>query len=246
MAFTEKEIKARYKNAVLGFLWLFLNPLLQMAVIGFVFASIFRFGIDNYYLFLFTGLLPWSFFSLSLNKATPSIVYERNLIQKSNFPREIIPLSIVLSNFFHLLISLFLLLVFLALTGKWQVFLPFNFFLFLVGLFFLVLFTASLTLLTANFNVFWRDITFFTQALLLVWFYATPILYPLSFLPDSFRKLFYLNPLSGIFSLFQQVIIGPENFPPVVLLFQFAFIVFFSIFAIILFRNRSKYFADWI
>lgn len=245
-AFTQKEIKARYKNAVLGFLWMFLNPIIQMLVMGFVFSLIFRFGIKDYYLFLFTGLLPWNFFALSLNKATPSIVYERSLIQKSFFPREVIPLSIVLSNFFHLLISLVLLLIFLGVTGKWQIFIPANFFLFVICLFFLLFFTSGFSLITSSLNVFWRDVNFFTQALILIWFYATPIIYPLSLIPQRFQALFYLNPLSGIFTLLQKSIVGKGSFPNLILFSQFLIIIFIFILGTILFKNRAKFFSDWL
>src|SRR5262245_48806610 len=93
-AMTEKEIKARYKKAVFGFLWVVLNPLFQMVVMGLVLSYFIT--IPNYFLFLFTGLLPWNFFSLSLAKATPAFVNERNLLLKAKFPREAIPFSIIL------------------------------------------------------------------------------------------------------------------------------------------------------
>src|SRR3989304_8777518 len=101
---TEKELKARYKNTFFGFLWIVVNPLLQMLVIGFIFRLFIKEPIENYYLYLFAGLLVWNFFSISLTKATPSIVSERSLIKKANFPRSVIPLSIILSNLIHLLL----------------------------------------------------------------------------------------------------------------------------------------------
>lgn len=245
-AFTQKEIKARYKNAVLGFLWIFLNPIIQMLVMGFVFSLIFRFNIRDYYLFLFAGLLPWNFFSLSLTKTTPSIVYERSLIQKAAFPREIIPLSIVLSNFFHILITLVLFFVFLVATSKGQILLPFNLLLITVNLFFLLLFTSGVSLITSSLNAYWRDINFFTQALVLIWFYATPILYPLSLIPQRFQSIFYLNPLSGIFATLQKAIIGNGNFPYPVLISQYFLIVGLFLASLVLFRNRAKHFSDWL
>lgn len=244
--FTQKEIKARYKNAVLGFLWIFINPLLQMIIIGFVFSLIFRFGIENYYLFLFTGLLPWNFFSLSVNKTTTSLVFERNLIQKSSLRREVIVLSIIFSNLFHLLIAYALFFVFLFFIGQHQIFNPLNFTFFLTNLFFLLLFTIGISMVTSSLNVFWRDIAFFTQALLLVWFYATPVLYPLSFIPQKYNSFFYLNPLSGIFSSLQKTIIGNGGFPSSILLIQFLFIILFFIFGLCLFKNKNKHFADWL
>src|SRR5258706_14767777 len=103
---TEKELRARYKYTVFGFLWLVANPILQMLVIGFVFTFFMKEPVIHYYYFLFIGLLVWNFFSLSLTKATPSIVFERALIKKAAFPRVVIPLSIILSNLIHFLFAL--------------------------------------------------------------------------------------------------------------------------------------------
>src|SRR3989304_2803226 len=97
LTMTQKEIKARYKRAVFGFLWIVLNPILQMIIIGVIFSFFIK--IENYFLFLFSGLLPWQFISLSISKATPSIVFERALLQKAKFPIESIPVSIILATF---------------------------------------------------------------------------------------------------------------------------------------------------
>jgi len=161
LAMAEKEIKARYKHAVLGFLWIVLNPLLQMLVIGFIFQFFVPVKVENYFLFLFSGLLPWNFFSMSLSKATPSIVYERSLIQKAKFPREAIPLSIVLSNMFHFLISLVLLMLVLVgdklLLDSYGVLELGSYILRFLGviplLLWLLVFTASFSLLSSALNV---------------------------------------------------------------------------------------------
>src|SRR3989344_4134477 len=108
---SEKETKVRYKRAVFGFLWVVLNPSLQMLIIGVVFSLFIK--IPNYFLFLFTGLLPWQFFSLSLSKATPSIVNERSILQKAKFPIEAIPISIILANLFNMIVSLTLFIIIL-------------------------------------------------------------------------------------------------------------------------------------
>src|SRR3972149_9344389 len=96
LGMTEKEFKVRYKRTVFGFLWVLINPILQMLVIGFVFRYFIKDPIPNYFLYLIVGLLVWNFFTLSFQKATSSIVNERALIKKANFPREVIPLSIIL------------------------------------------------------------------------------------------------------------------------------------------------------
>ena len=184
-AMTEKEIKARYKKAVFGFLWVILNPLLQMLIIGFIFSFFIK--IPNYFVFLFTGLLPWGFVSLSLSKTTPSFVYERTLLQKAKFHKSTIPISIILSNFFHLLVSLGFLILFLVVAGK----LPFPHILLIIPtLIWLLAFTIGFSLLSSSLQVKFRDINFFVQSPLMLLFYATPILYNLTLIPpESPRNL---------------------------------------------------------
>ena len=108
---TDKEFRVRYKNTLFGFLWIVINPLLQMFVIGFIFRFFIKDPIPNYFLYLLTGLLVWNFFSLSISKTTPLIVNERTLIKKAKFPKEVLPLSVILSNFIHLLIAFALLII---------------------------------------------------------------------------------------------------------------------------------------
>ncbi len=245
LALTKKEIKARYKHAVLGFLWIFINPLIQMFVMGFVFSLVFEFKVDNYYLFLFTGLLPWNFFSLSVKKATPRIVWDRNLIKKSSFPRSVIPLSIVLSHFFHFLISWGIYAVFLILTQGFSFFTPLFVLTQLIAIILLLVFICGISLITSCLNVFYRDINFFIQALTLIWFYATPVIYPLKAIPEKYLNLFYLNPLSGIFSFLQKSFTG-NNFPFLIFLAQIIFIFFILGLGIIIFKSKEKYFDDWL
>jgi len=247
LAMTEKEIKARYKNAVLGFLWILLNPLLQMLIIGFIFKNFIKIPVTNYFLFLFTGLLPWNFFSYSLTKSTPSLVFERNLIQKSKFSREAIPISIVFSNFFHFLVSLVLLLAFLILTHQFLLFTSLTkvFFLF-ASLLWLFLFTCGASLLTTALNVKYRDINFFVQALVILWFYATPVIYSTQILPEKFLPLFQLNPLTYPFEMLRFSLITP-SLPQLSIFFTNAAIsLLIILLGIFIFKKESKTFSDWL
>lgn len=244
IAMTEKEIKARYKHAVLGFLWVVLNPLLQMLVMGFIFQFFVPVKVDNYFLFLFTGLLPWNLFSMSVSKVTPMFVYERSLIAKAKFPRETIVLSIILSNLFHFLVALCLLLPILLFfySINWAAFV----FLLPALIVYLLLFTSSLSLLTASLNVKFRDISFFIQALMPLWFYATPIVYSLDLIPRNIRPLLYLNPMTSIIQMFHYVFLK-TSLPD----FRYAivgFVISIIIFAlgIKVFKKESKYFDDWM
>lgn len=242
-AMTEKELKARYKMAVLGFLWMFLNPVLQMVVMGFVFRFFIPVKVDNYFLFLFSGLLPWNFMSYTLLKNTPVYVYERSLIQKAKFPREAIVLSIVLSNLFHLLVSMGLFIMVMVIMGKinfagWLV-LPLPIF-FLGGL------TVGLSLLFSALNVRYRDISFLVQAIVPLWFYGTPVVYSLDLLPEFLRGYFYLNPMTSIMELFRFSFLGVPvgNWPMVIAGLAGCGMMFWI--GVAVFNKESPNFDDWI
>lgn len=242
-AMTEKELRARYKHTLFGFFWLVANPLLQMLVIGFVFRFFMKSPIKNYNYYLFLGLLIWNFFSLSLTKATPSIVFERSLIKKAKFPHIVIPLSIILSNLFHLLIAFVLFLIPVAFLNTFTIWsLPITIAAFVL----LLAFTCGFSLLSSALNVRFRDINFFVQALLIIWFYATPIIYTFDFIPYKFIWMWRLNPMVSILQLFQN---GILNFPlpgPGMLTANITCIIVLLVLGVIVFRRESKYFDDWI
>ncbi len=240
-AMTEKEIKARYKRAVFGFLWVVFNPLLQMLIIGLIFSFFIR--IPNYFLFLFTGLLPWQFFSLSSSKATPSIVYERSLLQKAKFPIEAIPISIILANFFNLVISYALLLVILAFFQ--QLFFP-QILLIIPALIWLLVFTIGFSLIGASLNVKYRDINFFVQAVLVLWFYATPVVYSLSIIPASLYPILAINPLTSIFEIFHLSLLGQGGLIFEIIVLNIIVSVLVLLLGIFIYQRQHKTFVDWL
>jgi len=240
---TEKELKARYKHTVFGFLWVVVNPLLQMIVIGFVFRLFIKEPIANYYAYLFSGLLVWNFFSLSLTKATPSIVYERSLIKKAKFPNAVIPLSIILSNAVNLIIALFLLGIPTAVVGLLTIWrLP----QLIASLILLICFTCGLSLLTSALNVRYRDVSFFVQALLIIWFYATPIVYSISVIPYNLMWFWRMNPMTSIIQLYQYIF--ADAAPPGLgmLTINLVIMSFISMLGFWVFHKENKYFDDWV
>lgn len=240
---TEKELRVRYKNTVFGFLWMLVNPVLQMLVIGFIFRFFMKEPIENYYYYLFIGLLVWNFFSLSLTKSTSSIVWERNLIKKAKFPRSVIPLSIILSNFVHLLIAMGILILPMMFLGT----LSFSGLIYvLLGFLFLLVFTVGISLLTSALNVRFRDISFFVQAILMVWFYATPVIYPLSMIPYQFYWLWRINPMTSVLQFFQHGFLGKPLPGTGMISVNFLLIVLVFIIGIRVFNEESKNFDDWI
>jgi ABC-2 type transport system permease protein len=236
-----KEFTVRYKQAVFGFLWIILNPLLQMIIMGAIFSNFVK--VPNYFVFLFSGLLPWQFFSLTLSKVTPCFVNERSLLQKAVFGREIIPLSIIFSNALNLTLSLVLFIITLLFL------IPpahFNLLLLIVSVIWLVVFTVGISLFTSSLNVRFRDVSFFVQTVTLLWFYATPILYSLNQLPSKLQLWLSFNPVVAPIALFQSSLLG-QTLPSLELIFTNAVIgmlIFFI--GIITFVKESPYFVDWL
>lgn len=240
---TKRELMARYKNTLFGFLWVVINPLMQMGVIGFVFRFFIKEPIPNYYLYLLVGLLVWNFFSLSLSKATPSIVNERNLIKKANFPREVIPFSIILSNLIHLLIAFSVLVIPVLFVGILSIS---NFPRLIAGIILLLTFTTGFSLFTSALNVRFRDINFFVQAILIIWFYASPIVYSIDVIPYSLIWIWRLNPMTSIIQLFQNALVSAP--PPGIgmLISNISVILLITFLGIWQFKKESKNFDDWI
>lgn len=240
---TEKEIKARYKMAVFGFLWIFLNPLLQMLVLGFIFQFFIPIKTANYFEFLFPGLLAWNFFSYTVTKNTPMYINERALIQKAKFPRETIVLSVVLSNLFHFLMALVVFVLFEWLINSkihwWRWCL-------LPGIaFWLAILTSGLSLLFSSLNVKWRDVNFGVQAMMPLWFYATPVIYSLDLLPSWLAKWIHLNPLAAIIGILRWAIMGTEVPWFSLLISGISTIIIFEI-GVMVFRKESPFFDDWV
>ena len=240
---TEKELRTRYKRTLFGFLWIFLNPLIQMIVISLVFALFIKDPIPHYNFYLFIGLLLWNFFSLSLTKATPSVVYERDLIKKARFPRIVIPLSIILANFINFLLALVL---FAAATMFLSTFSLARLPLLILGLSELLLLTCGLGFWTTAYNVRFRDINFFVQAILSIWFYATPIVYTMSVVPQNLLWLWQLNPLTSVVQLFQHTFLGTPTPELSIVWTNLAISLLVFLFGTLSFLSESKYFDDWV
>lgn len=195
-----KELRVRYKRSVLGFLWALLNPLLMMIVLTLVFGTLMRFSIDHYAIFLLSMLLPWTFFSQALSYAVESVVGNAQLLKKVRVPKVVFPVAAVVANIINFLLSLVplaLLIVLLRFPLRWTwIYLPIP----MVGLF---LFTMGTALFFAAINVFFRDISHILQILLSAWFYASPIIYSLDFIPKKYHVFFRLNPMLYVLNGFR-------------------------------------------
>ncbi len=198
-----KDLKIRYGGSFLGFAWSLVNPLAMIVVYTIAFKYIFRIGLGNYTVFLITGLLPWGFFSSSVSASTMAVISDANLVKKIRFPREILPLATVQFNLVQFLMALvifFPALIFLQAELGWTL-LAYPAVLALhVG------FTLGVALLLSAVTVFYQDIKHLTEVGLMILFRVTPILYPISMVPERVRWLFKLNPLAVYIIAYQDII----------------------------------------
>ena len=188
----DRDFKAKYKRSILGVLWSFLNPLLNMLVQYVVFSNMFKFDIPNFPVYLLCGNVVFSYFSESCGMALTSIVGNAGLITKVYVPKYIYPLTRIMSSMVNLLISLIPLFVVALLSGlvptKAYLLLP-------VPLLCLAMFCLGLGMLLAAAMVFFRDIQFLWGVLTTIWMYLTPIFYPVSTLPEAVQTVVKMNPL---------------------------------------------------
>lgn len=239
--FTLKELKIRYRFTSLGFGWMIIGPLVQMFVIGTLFSSFVQ--IANYYRFLFIGLVGWQFFSTSLSRVTTSFVQERSLLQKAKFPSYLIPTSIILANFIHLLTAIILLVLYLA--GQHSVSFP-EILLLFPGLLWLLSLTIGASLFTATLQVRYRDIIFLTGSWLQIGFYVTPILYNLKQIPTKFYPVFALNPLSSVFEILHMSISNNFFLSTGILLANLACSLLICLTGILKYRKWRLRLVDWL
>ena len=245
MNLTRREVKGRYSQSFFGIAWAIAQPLATMAVFTIVFARLAKMpsGGAPYPLFAYAALVPWFFFSNSVASGTLSLITYRNIVTKTYFPREIVPLAQVCSRLidFAAAAALYTLLMiyYRVPLGPWALMAPVFFLM-------LLLFTTGLTLATSAVNVFYRDVNPVIQIVLQLWLYLTPVAYPLAAVSARFRPLFVLNPLSAIVEGFRASLVfgrAPE-WPLVAISAAITMALFVAAFAS--FKKMDKYFADVI
>jgi lipopolysaccharide transport system permease protein len=238
-----KELRARYKGSVFGFLWTFFNPLLILVVYSVVFSFVMRVQMDHYSMFLFIGLLPWNYLATSVQMGVTSVVSSSGLIKKTYFPREMLPLSIVISNLINYLLSLFILIPALLIV---KIPLTIALLSFPIILIIQTILVVGLTLLLSAANVYFRDLEHITGVVIMAWFFFTPIIYPMEMVPDEIKSLFALNPMLPVIKAYQDIFFY-QKFPDWSNLgiFTVGSIIFF-LFALTVFRKLQKNFAEMI
>src|SRR4051812_2897538 len=208
VALVGRNLKAQYKNSVLGVAWSLLNPLLQLLVFTFLFRKVISLDIPNYGTFAFAGLLCWSWFQLSLLQATGSVTSHRELVRRPGFPAAILPIITIATNLMNLLLALPLLVLFVILGGghitthliELPVVMTVQFVLML-----------SLAYLLATANVAFRDMEHIANFVLQLLFWLTPVFYLASRVPGQYRAIYALNPMLHIIDAYRAVLLGGKS-----------------------------------
>ena len=208
------DLKARYKNSVLGFFWSLLNPLGMMLVFTLVFGLLVpNVQIERYPLFLLCGLLPWNYYSTSVQGSLYSVLGNAGLVKKVYFPRSILPIATVLSQLINFLLAFVVLfaalLMFQSTFSPWLWLLP-------LVLLTQTIFTIGVALVLSTLNVFYRDTAMIMDVLMLAWFFLTPVFYSTSLLPASVtllgvtlnpqRLLYILNPMASFVNIYRDLL----------------------------------------
>lgn len=199
-----RDIKLRYRNSVLGFIWCLGNPLLMMAVFTVVFTILMPTDIPKYPIFILCALLPWNYFNTAIMGSIDSIVGNAHLIKKVYFPREVLPLSIVLANLVNFLLALIvlfaMLFAFRVRLTPWALYLP-------LIILIQTIFTLGLALIFATLNVFYRDTKIIMEVGMLAWFFLTPVFYRIEDLvPQYARLMYWINPMASFISWYRIVL----------------------------------------
>lgn len=199
-----RDLKGRYKGSALGFFWTFLNPLLQLVVYTFVFSVIMKSDVEYYYLHLFVALVPWLFFSMSVSEGCFCIRSQQDMVKKIYFPREVLPIAYVTSQFINMLLSFVVVLLVVLLSGRG---------LNLVALLYLpiiaiveYLLCLGSALLVSAITVYVRDMEYLLKIVTMALQFLTPVMYSIDIVPERYMAIYVLNPMTPIIVAYRDIL----------------------------------------
>lgn len=205
-----KELRGRYKGSVLGFLWTFINPLLQLLVYTLVFSVIMRSGIDQYYIFLFVALVPWMFFSSSLTGGASCVITSQDMVKKIYFPREVLPIAYVNGSFVNMLLTFVVVFAVLIVSGfginpVTLLYMP----IIMIVEYFLAL---GIALLTSALTVYFRDLQYILGIVAMAWQFLTPVMYSQQMVEEQLgghpvlMQIWNLNPTTPLINAYRDIL----------------------------------------
>jgi lipopolysaccharide transport system permease protein len=241
---TWRELKARYKQTVMGVAWVIMQPLMTTIIFTIFFSKLARIESDGipYPIFAYAGLLPWSFFASSVTNSSSSLVANAPLITKVYFPRLILPAATIGARLVDFAVAFVLLI---GMMIYYNVALTLNILMLFPLIALVTLLALGVGMWTAALNVRYRDVGVALPVALQLWMFASPILYPLSLVPEKYRSIYLLNPMVGITEGFRSALFGLE-FNRRALVFSVAVMLVVLIYSAYVFRRMEKSFADLV
>ena len=246
MIFTQvhRNLRGRYKGSALGFLWTFLNPLFQLIVYTILFSVIMQNNIEQYSLFLFVTLIPWIFFGTCMSEGSGCLRDTEDMVKKIYFPREVIPISYVVSQFINMLLCFIIVLIALLVAGRLTnpavfVYLPL-----IMGIEFCL--TIGLVFIFSAWCVYLRDVKYMMTIITMAWQFMTPVMYSVDMIPGKLIKLFYLNPMTSVIVAYRDILYYQQT-PEIDTLAIACFMgVGFLVLGWNLFNNLKRKFAEYL
>lgn len=240
-----REIKIRYKQSLLGVAWAILQPLALTVVFTLVFSLIARIDTGDvpYPVFVYSGLVPWTFFATSLSFGVSSLVNNMNLITKIYFPREILPLASIGAALVDFMIAS---LIFIGMMIFYRVWPGIGILWVIPLLIIQIILTIGVTLIGSAVLVFFRDVRFVIPLLIQIWMYASPVIYPVDLVPTKLQPFYFLNPMAGIIDGYRRALIQgePPRMPALLLSTLVSLLLF--VFGYALFKRLEPLYADLI
>lgn len=238
----KRELRGRYKGSALGFLWTFLNPLLQLLVYTLVFSVIMRSGIEKYYIFLFVALVPWIFFSASVTGGSTSVQASADMVKKIYFPREVMPIAYVTSAFVNMILTFVVVFGVLIITSfgvniKAVLFLP----IIMIVEYILAL---GIALLTSALTVYFRDLAYILGIITMAWQFLTPVMYSEEMVPAKLMPIWNINPMTPIIQAYRTILYYKEIPQLETLLHATVLGILVLVIGSVVFRRLQKGFAE--
>lgn len=237
----KKEIRGRYKNSILGVMWSFLNPLLQLAVYSIIFGALLAGGDKTYHIYICVALIPWTYFTTAITQAAFTVIGNADIIKKVYFPREILPISVVTSGAVNFVISTIIILAFVLGSGiglSWYLLLyPFI----LIIQYILLL---GISFIVSSITVYFRDLEHIIGVILMAAFYGTPIVYKLEQLPANLQVIMQLNPMTHLINAYRDIFYYHQMPNMKILLLLLGISIILTIVGYFIFKKLQKGFAE--
>jgi len=240
-----RDVKLRYKQTLLGVTWVILQPLVASLIFAIIFGRIASLPSDGkpYLLFVYVGMLPWNLFSGSLQRAGNSLITDAKLITKVYFPRLIIPIASSAAVLIDFAVAFVVMLVLLVIYHD-QVSLTWNILSLPLLLLLVLLASVGVSLFLSALNVYYRDFMYALPFVIQVWMYASPLVYSANMIPERWRALYALNPMTGIIDGFRWCLLGTSDFPWVSIVLSVAVSCLFFVGGAYTFQRVESRFAD--